>query len=380
MQTPARHMPSPTAGASAVAPRRRRLGALLLLCLAVVGCGTAPDPRAPATPSPAAPPSPAIVVAAHPLAARAGAAVLERGGSAMDAALAVQLMLGLVEPQSSGIGGGTMLLAYDAGSGQVSGYIGREQAPAAAGAGWFDDADGQPLARSDAMLSGRATGVPGTLATFALALREHGRLPWARLFDDTIATAEQGFTITARLQRHIDGRFPQAAAEDVRRLFDDGHGGRLRAGDTLRNPAYAATLRTLAAGGAQAFYQGALARAYAGKGMALMPAAEAAEQTIVQKVVPYETQGRVFGFAASVESAASPISAYLIGPIAQFWLIPFMETDAGRDGFGWLLGDGDARGIALVFVIAGLLTFLLVLLAFCSRAYRRLTEAYAAAP
>ncbi|WP_460776234.1 MFS transporter [Microbacterium sp. GXF7504] len=113
--------------------------------------------------------------------------------------------------------------------------------------------------------------------------------------------------------------------------------------------------------------------------MALMPAAEAAEQTIVQKVVPYETQGRVFGFAASVESAASPISAYLIGPIAQFWLIPFMETDAGRDAFGWLLGDGDARGIALVFVIAGLLTFLLVLLAFCSRAYRRLTEAYAAA-
>lgn len=261
MQTPARHTPSPTAGASAVAPRRRRLGALLLLCLAVVGCGTAPDPRAPATAAPATPPSPAIVVAAHPLAARAGAAVLERGGSAMDAALAVQLMLGLVEPQSSGIGGGTVLLAYDAGSGQVSGYIGREQAPAAAGAGWFDDADGQPLARSDAMLSGRATGVPGTLATFALALREHGRLPWARLFDDTIATAEQGFTITARLQRHIDGRFPQAAAEDVRRLFDDGHGGRLRAGDTLRNPAYAATLRTLAAGGAQAFYQGALARA-----------------------------------------------------------------------------------------------------------------------
>ena len=113
-----------------------------------------------------------------------------------------------------------MLLAYDAGSGQVSGYIGREQAPAAAAAGWFDDADGHPLARADAMLSGRATGVPGTIATFALALREHGRLPWARLFDGTIATAEQGFTITERLQRHIHGQFPQAATDDVRRLFD----------------------------------------------------------------------------------------------------------------------------------------------------------------
>lgn len=261
MHTHARHTPSPTAGASAVALRWRRLGVPLLLCLAVAACGTAPDTRAPATAAPAAPSSPAIVVAAHPLAARAGAEVLERGGSAMDAAMAVQLMLGLVEPQSSGIGGGTVLLAYDAGSGQVSGYIGREQAPAAAAAGWFDDADGHPLARADAMLSGRATGVPGTIATFALALREHGRLPWARLFDGTIATAEQGFTITERLQRHIHGPFPQAATDDVRRLFDDGHGGRLRAGDTLRNPAYAATLRTLAAGGAQAFYHGALARA-----------------------------------------------------------------------------------------------------------------------
>ncbi|WP_250064372.1 gamma-glutamyltransferase family protein [Stenotrophomonas mori] len=187
--------------------------------------------------------------------------MLERGGSAMDAALAVQLMLGLVEPQSSGIGGGTVLLAYDARSGQVSGYIGREQAPAAAGPGWFDDAQGQPLARADAMLSGRATGVPGTLATFALALQEHGRLPWAQLFDGTIATAEHGFTVTKRLEQHIHGRFPQASSADVRRFFDDGHGGLLQAGDTLRNPAYAATLRTLAAGGADAFYRGALARA-----------------------------------------------------------------------------------------------------------------------
>lgn len=264
MPKPVRYTPSPTAGAPAIPARGRRAAGFVLLCLslALAGCGTAPDARAPAAAAVSAgKASPAIVVAAHPLAARAGAEVLERGGSAMDAAMAVQLMLGLVEPQSSGIGGGTVLLAYDARSGEVSGYIGREQAPATAAPGWFDDAGGQPLPRAEAMLSGRATGVPGTLATFALALREHGRLPWARLFDGTIATAERGFAITPRLERHIHGHFPQAATADVRRFFDDGRGGLLRAGDTLRNPAYAATLRTLAADGAGAFYRGALARA-----------------------------------------------------------------------------------------------------------------------
>jgi len=114
--------------------------------------------------------------------------------------------------------------------------------------------------------------------------------------------------------------------------------------------------------------------------MMLMPIAEAAEQTIVQRVVPFHTQGRVFGFAASVESAASPISAYLIGPIAQFGLIPFMRTDAGESSFGWLLGGGDARGIALAFVAASAVMLVLVLVAFASPQYRHLSRAYAAAP
>lgn len=111
--------------------------------------------------------------------------------------------------------------------------------------------------------------------------------------------------------------------------------------------------------------------------MMLMPIAEAAEQTVVQRVVPFHTQGRVFGFAASVESAASPISAYLIGPIAQFGLIPFMRTDAGESSFGWLLGGGDARGIALAFVAASVVMLVLVLVAFASRPYRHLSRAYA---
>jgi DHA3 family multidrug efflux protein-like MFS transporter len=114
--------------------------------------------------------------------------------------------------------------------------------------------------------------------------------------------------------------------------------------------------------------------------MALMPMAEASEQTIVQRVVPFEKQGRVFGFAASVESAAAPISAFLIGPIAEFWLIPYMESPSGQQAFGWLLGDGEARGIALAFVGASLLLLLVVLLAFASKPYRELSAAYAAAP
>ncbi|MEV7693702.1 MFS transporter [Microbacterium sp. NPDC089189] len=114
--------------------------------------------------------------------------------------------------------------------------------------------------------------------------------------------------------------------------------------------------------------------------MALMPIAEAAEQTIIQRVVPFETQGRVFGFAASIESAASPVSAFLIGPLAQFWLIPYMNTDVGRQTWGWLLGEGEARGMALVFVAASLVMLVLVAAAFLSPPYRRLSLAYASTP
>ncbi|CAN7233811.1 MFS transporter [Knoellia sp. LjRoot47] len=113
--------------------------------------------------------------------------------------------------------------------------------------------------------------------------------------------------------------------------------------------------------------------------MCIIPVAEAAEQTILQRVIPFRVQGRVFGFAQSVEAAASPVSAFLIGPIAQFGLIPYMESGAGRERFGWLLGDGDARGIALVFVLAGLVMLVTVLVAFASRPYRQLGDAYAAA-
>jgi MFS transporter, DHA3 family, multidrug efflux protein len=110
--------------------------------------------------------------------------------------------------------------------------------------------------------------------------------------------------------------------------------------------------------------------------MCLMPAAEAAEQTIIQRVVPFKRQGRVFGFAQSIESAAAPITAFMIGPIAEFWLIPYMNSDAGKQQLGWLLGEGEARGIALIFLATGIIALVVSILAFGTKAYKHLSEFY----
>jgi len=114
--------------------------------------------------------------------------------------------------------------------------------------------------------------------------------------------------------------------------------------------------------------------------MTLIPAVEASEQTVIQKVVPFRTQGRVFGFAAAFESSAAPITAFLIAPIAEFIIIPFMNSAAGRSSFGWLLGEGQARGIALVFLVAGLIMVVAAIAAFFTKSYRRISEQYLAAP
>lgn len=111
--------------------------------------------------------------------------------------------------------------------------------------------------------------------------------------------------------------------------------------------------------------------------MTIMPLAEAAEQTIIQRVVPLKRQGRVFGLAQAVESASMPVSAFLIGPIAEFIVLPYMKTDAGKNTFGWLLGSGEARGIALVFFAASVVMLVIVILAFMSKAYRNLSAFYA---
>lgn len=199
-----------------------------------------------------------MVAAAHPLATRAGDEILRAGGNAIDALVAVQLVLGLVEPQSSGLGGGAFLLYHDAGTNRLVAYDGRETAPAAARPDRFLDAAGKPLAFDDAVVGGRSVGVPGTVRLLDDVHRRHGRLPWARLFRRAIALAEGGFDISPRLSAEVaaETQWPQARARDY---FLTADGKPRPAGARLRNPAYARTLRALAAGGARAFYEGPIA-------------------------------------------------------------------------------------------------------------------------
>jgi gamma-glutamyltranspeptidase/glutathione hydrolase len=197
-----------------------------------------------------------FVIAANPLAARAGMEVLERGGSAVDAAIAIQAMLSLVEPQSSGLGGGAFMDYYDASTKRLTIYDGRETAPAQATAGMFLDPSGKPLPFDTAVLSGRATGVPGAVKMLALAHDEHGRLAWNSLFGSAERTADQGFVVSPRLGRMIQADFAENGAPDVVAYFARPGGGLLRAGDRLINRPYAAFLRRLANLGPAAFYSG----------------------------------------------------------------------------------------------------------------------------
>ena len=201
-----------------------------------------------------------MVSAAHPLAVDAGYEVLKRGGTAMDAAVAMQHVLGLVEPQSSGPGGGAFILYYSAADGRVRAYDGRETAPAAAKPERFVFMFGRPMGFSEAMLSGRSVGVPGTLAVLELAHQRHGRLAWVELAQPAIDLAEQGFPVSLRLHALLaSDRFLRRDPFAARYLFDP-DGKPKPVGSILRNTTYAATLREVAANGARAFYTGAIAR------------------------------------------------------------------------------------------------------------------------
>ncbi len=235
----------------------RRLLALLPGILLLQSCQSA---IAPVTSAPSAAHSHHVmVVAANPLAAQAGVAVLRSGGTAADAAVAVQAVLGLVEPQSSGVGGGAFITYYDARTRQVIAYNGRETAPMGATADMFLGADGKPMPFADAVLSGRSTGVPGAMAALELMQREHGKLPWRNLFGEAEQLAAHGFLVSPRLAGMIASRAPQASASDAVHYFSKPDGTRLTAGDVLKNPAYAATLHRLASEGTRALYHGAIA-------------------------------------------------------------------------------------------------------------------------
>jgi gamma-glutamyltranspeptidase / glutathione hydrolase len=201
----------------------------------------------------------AMVAAANPLAVAAGVNVLRKGGSAIDAAVAVQAVLGLVEPQSSGLGGGAFMVYYDARTHSVTSYNGRETAPAAATPALFLDDAGKPLSFPVAVVSGRATGVPGAVAMLARAQHDHGALPWSALFGDARGLAANGFAVSPRLAGFIGYPSAESGQPDVIAYFTKPDGTKYQAGDILKNPAYAAMLQRLASQGPGALYSGQVA-------------------------------------------------------------------------------------------------------------------------
>jgi gamma-glutamyltranspeptidase/glutathione hydrolase len=199
-----------------------------------------------------------LVVAANPHASEAGVRILRQGGSAVDAAVAVQLVLSLVEPQSSGIGGGAFMLYADD-TAEVTLYSGRETAPAAAGPDMFSGDGGGPGSFFNIGYGGLPVGVPGVMRMLEMAHDDHGRLPWADLFEPAIELAEQGFAVSPRLYFLLDRAARSAQAESFRGHYFDESGAAYATGHVLVNDEYAATLRLLATEGADAMYTGELA-------------------------------------------------------------------------------------------------------------------------
>ena len=200
-----------------------------------------------------------MVAAAHPLAVEAGLKILARGGSAIDAAIAVQMVLGLVEPQASGLGGGAFILHYDAKRRTTSGYDGRETAPMAAMPDLFIGADGRPMRFQEAVIGGRSVGVPGMLRAAEMAHARHGRLSWAALFEPAITLAEKGFALTSRVQKHIANENTLPKDAKARAYLYQPDGTPKPVGAILRNPELAQVLRRIAKEGPDAFYTGTLA-------------------------------------------------------------------------------------------------------------------------
>lgn len=294
-------------------------------CAALIACTSTPAPQLQARQATVAEP---FVIAANPLAAEAGLNVLKRGGSAVDAAVAIQAMLSLVEPQSSGMGGGSFMTYFDARTGKLTVYDGREVAPAQATSGMFLDPSGKPLPFETAVVSGRATGVPGVVKMLAVAHDEHGKLQWNSLFGDAERTANQGFTVSPRLEHMIYADYAENHAPDVIAYFSKPDGTLLNAGDRLVNKPYADFLRRLAAQGPAALYSGStaakiIARTHQGPLAGSMTMADLANYRPVKR-----------------EAVCGPYRAYLLcappPPASGAGLIELMEllerTDIGSRG------------------------------------------------
>ena len=252
-------------------PNTHRLSAVSLLAVALTlaACKAPPSSTTPTLPAP-----PEVVsgfrtdlqtryadkhmaAAANPLAAEAGREMLRRGGSAIDAAIAMQAVLTLVEPQSSGIGGGAFIVLWDGKA--VRTYDGRETAPAGATERLFLQADGKPMPFTAAQIGGRSVGTPGVLRGLELAHRKHGRLKWATLFEPAIALAEQGFAISPRLHTLIATDPSLPGSPDMAAYFLNADGSPKAVGTVLKNPALAGVLKRIANEGPDALYKGPIA-------------------------------------------------------------------------------------------------------------------------
>jgi gamma-glutamyltranspeptidase/glutathione hydrolase len=254
--------------------RRYRLPTLVLLAsaLTLAACHNASVPTLPLAPESASGfrtdlktqhADKYMAAAANPLAAEAGREMLRRGGSAIDAAIAMQAVLTLVEPQSSGIGGGALIVLWDGKA--VRTYDGRETAPAGATEKLFLQANGQPMGFTQAQIGGRSVGTPGVLRALELAHQKHGRLPWAQLFEPAIQLAEQGFAISPRLHRLIAADSSMPRSPEMMAYFRNADGSPKAVGTNLKNPALAAVFKRIAHEGPDALYKGPIAEEIAAK-------------------------------------------------------------------------------------------------------------------
>lgn len=230
---------------------------LAIICLALALALALAWPGGPAAAEPA---RRQMVATANPLATQAGLDILRAGGSAIDAAIGAQMVLGVVEPQSSGLGGGAVMLMFDAATNTTTSWDGRETAPAAARPDLFLDRDGRPVRFQDAVESGRSVGVPGAIRMLEAAWKRHGKLPWADLVAPAIKLADDGFLVSPRLAQSIAANAAALARQDaIRGYFLTPDGAPLTAGTLLRSPALTDTLRAVAASGADALHTGPIA-------------------------------------------------------------------------------------------------------------------------
>lgn len=259
---------------STFALRRYRLPALALIvsALTLAACNNASVPTLPIAPESASGfrtdlktqhAEKFMAAAANPLAAEAGREMLRRGGSAIDAAIAMQAVLTLVEPQSSGIGGGALIVLWDGKA--VRTYDGRETAPAGATEKLFLQANGQPMGFTQAQIGGRSVGTPGVLRALELAHQKHGRLPWAQLFEPAIRLAGQGFAISPRLHQLIAADSSMPRSPEMMAYFRNADGSPKAVGTNLKNPALAAVFKRIAHEGPDALYKGPVAEEIAAK-------------------------------------------------------------------------------------------------------------------